>query len=452
MSGESKRSQASRGPMTPLRRTFGARFEYTLSWTSRRMRRRISGVSSTVRTSTTFTCDLDKDDDTEINKLHLCTHFFSIIQRLYSFFAASTHRWGVLTSRLQTKKLLVLKRLIDTRWSAHKDATHAVSEGYTEIIMALTDIAEDETEEKNAVAEANGLKKKMESLEFAIFSRLWNDILTRFNRVSKFVQAADADISTINSLISSLKSFVQSLRDDFDRYEQEGKKIAPDAVFVDEQRRPRVRSSRVTKNEGNAEDTIPKGSNKFRVEVFIPILDSLSTCLQQRFIAYETINNRFAFIEKLPDLTTAQIKEHCKVVSCYYDKDLEHRQLYLECLQFVDYVSEERQRLLLEKESKERQKETENNTDQSPTSLMANLYLNIKTDNLMLSFPHIEILLRIFLCMMVTNCTGERSFSKLKLIKSALRAAMLQRRLNSLSILSIESDLINQHQIQSPKM
>ena len=62
----------------------------------------------------------------------------------------------------------------------------------------------------------------------------------------------------------------------------------------------------------------------------------------------------------------------------------------------------------------------------------------------MSSFPNIEILLRIFLCMMVTNCTGERSFSKLKLIKSALRAAMLQRRLNSLSILSIESDLLNQ--------
>lgn len=87
-------------------------------------------------------------------------HFFGIIQRLYTFFAASPHRWGLLTSRLQPKNLVVVKRLIDTRWSAHKDATHAVSEGSPEIKMALQDIANDPTEDKNTVAEANGLKKK----------------------------------------------------------------------------------------------------------------------------------------------------------------------------------------------------------------------------------------------------------------------------------------------------
>lgn len=32
-------------------------------------------------------------------------------------------------------------------------------------------------------------------------------------------------------------------------------------------------------------------------------------------------------------------------------------------------------------------------------------------------FPNVEIALRIFLSMMVTNCSGERSFSKLKRIK-----------------------------------
>ena len=35
------------------------------------------------------------------------------------------------------------------------------------------------------------------------------------------------------------------------------------------------------------------------------ILDFLATGLQQRSVAYETINNRFAFMEKLPDLTTS---------------------------------------------------------------------------------------------------------------------------------------------------
>jgi len=47
-----------------------------------------------------------------------------------------------------------------------------------------------------------------------------------------------------------------------------------------------------------------------------------------------------------------------------------------------------------------------------------------------------------FLSMMVTNCTGERSFSKLKLIKNELRSRMMQERLNCLSVMSIESDVL----------
>ena len=42
----------------------------------------------------------------------------------------------------------------------------------------------------------------------------------------------------------------------------------------------------------------------------------------------------------------------------------------------------------------------------------------------------------------VTNCTGERSFSHLKRIKSALRSTQAQERLNNLSLLNIESDLL----------
>lgn len=43
---------------------------------------------------------------------------------------------------------------------------------------------------------------------------------------------------------------------------------------------------------------------------------------------------------------------------------------------------------------------------------------------------------------MVSNASGERTFSKLKLIKNELRTCMLQERLNSLSLMSIESELL----------
>ena len=73
---------------------------------------------------------------------------------------------------------------------------------------------------------------------------------------------------------------------------------------------------------------------------------------------------------------------------------------------------------------------------------MSKMYAMIKNDNLESTFPNVEIAARMFLSMMVTNFTGERSFSKLKLIKNELRSYMMQERLNCFSVMSIESDVL----------
>ena len=57
------------------------------------------------------------------------------------------------------------------------------------------------------------------------------------------------------------------------------------------------------------------------------------------------------------------------------------------------------------------------------------------------SFPNLSIVLRIFLTMCVSIASCERSFSKLKLIKTYLRSTMNQVRLTSLATLSIERKL-----------
>ena len=57
------------------------------------------------------------------------------------------------------------------------------------------------------------------------------------------------------------------------------------------------------------------------------------------------------------------------------------------------------------------------------------------------SYPNIEIAIRIFLSKPVTTASCERSFSKLKLIKTYLRSTMAQERLSSMAILSIETEI-----------
>ena len=55
--------------------------------------------------------------------------------------------------------------------------------------------------------------------------------------------------------------------------------------------------------------------------------------------------------------------------------------------------------------------------------------------------PNVSVALRILLTIPVTVASGERSFSKLKLIKTYLRSTMAQDRLVGLAMLSIESDV-----------
>ena len=70
--------------------------------------------------------------------------FFDIVQRIYSFFSTSTHRWTILTKALAKGKIPVPKKLSDTPWSAHADATSALRKGYKNIQSALDNIATDE--------------------------------------------------------------------------------------------------------------------------------------------------------------------------------------------------------------------------------------------------------------------------------------------------------------------
>ena len=63
------------------------------------------------------------------------------------------------------------------------------------------------------------------------------------------------------------------------------------------------------------------------------------------------------------------------------------------------------------------------------------------TNDLINTFPNLCVALRIFLTMPVTVAHGERSFSKLKIIKNYLRSAMSQNRLTNLAMISIEKDI-----------
>jgi len=62
------------------------------------------------------------------------------------------------------------------------------------------------------------------------------------------------------------------------------------------------------------------------------------------------------------------------------------------------------------------------------------MFLILHEQQLTLTFPNVEIMPRIDLSIMVSNCSGERTFSKMGIIDSVLRSTMAQQRRNMLSL------------------
>jgi len=59
------------------------------------------------------------------------------------------------------------------------------------------------------------------------------------------------------------------------------------------------------------------------------------------------------------------------------------------------------------------------------------------------TFPNVSVALRMYMALMVSTCSWERSFSKMALIKSKLLSMMKDSRLTALELLSVENDVFS---------
>ena len=59
--------------------------------------------------------------------------FFGTVERVYSFSSSSTHRWDIMNAHIPK----VLKRIVETRWSARNDAAKVIHSHFDNVIDAL---------------------------------------------------------------------------------------------------------------------------------------------------------------------------------------------------------------------------------------------------------------------------------------------------------------------------
>ena len=369
-----------------------------------------------------------------VSSVDRATMFFAFVQDLYTFFAASTHRWKVLTDYLEDN--LVPKNLADTRWSAHAQATRALKEAYDLVDEALQEIANDSHQKPSTRHEAGNLSATMSIWDTPILTELWNRILHRFNIVSKCLQGAALDLSETSHLLDSLVEYFKSLRDCFIEIESAANHISK------KERQEPSRGSRRHQHHFLPDGQLTASTSKmdsFRINVFLPIIDLIIVELTRRTEVYKKVYSLFGF---LIDLSATAPKE--EVVE-------KVRQLisnYPEDFKDSDEISEEvvHYRILMSVVPSEqlRINHTSGNLSDDGRIHFAGIYIYLRSHNIDSVFPNVTIALRICLTLMCTVATDERCFSYMKRVKNVLRTTMSQGRFADLATMTIERELLDE--------
>ncbi|XP_065683355.1 zinc finger MYM-type protein 1-like [Hydra vulgaris] len=349
------------------------------------------------------------------------TFFFSIVQELYTFFSGSTKCWEVLKKYVSQ---LTLKPLSATRWASRIDALKPLRFQLCEIYDALILIIEDVNRDAETKVKARGLAKNIKNYKFICGVILWHDILFEINSVSKLLQSVTINISDCVRMLSETIKKVKSYRQSgYIQMKIAAKEIAENlecsTEFPDDTEvRPR-RKKRQFDYEKAVDEPLTE-EKKFKINFFNYILDITLNSLNERFTLLETHSKKFQFlydILKLKDID---------------DKTLEN---YCSSLEFILSVENE-----TDINANDLREELRDVSRMLPYSTKPLDVLNYLCQNSLISlYPNTVVALRILLTLPVSVASGERSFSKLKLIKNYLRSSIGQTKLKNLALISIES-------------
>ncbi|XP_022160852.1 zinc finger MYM-type protein 1-like [Myzus persicae] len=313
---------------------------------------------------------------------------FGIVQRIFVLFSASVYRWQVLKSHLPN---LTVKPLCTTRWESRIDSVKAIRYQTKEVYDALIEVAES-------------------SKADAVYI------------VSKSMQGFTMDIEMASSLLDNCVKYINKYRETgYADASNSSKEIAESLGIDPIIKEVRVRRKKTFFDENNDQDFSIGAEERFKRDFFYTLVDTVRESIKEIFTQFENHKQLWGFLYNLEKLPSS---EH--LLACCKDLHGALSEGDSADINSVELYSELKHLSTLLPIGKG-----------SPKSALQFIH-DMKLVDV---FPYTWISLRILLTIPVTVASGERSFSKLKLIKTYLRSSMTDDRLSSLAILSIENDL-----------
>ncbi|XP_063592549.1 zinc finger MYM-type protein 1-like [Penaeus indicus] len=279
------------------------------------------------------------------------------------------------------------------------------------VIATLKEIIEKE-KKPNIYAEAKGLLRNID-FEFIFALEVLKAILFVSKGVSDKLQTEDLDVVTGCERVADLNSAITELRNDakFELFWQEATRKCK-RLDTDGPKEERIRKlpRRYEENPSTAVHLDPKAN--LRVKFYYNGLFYLG-----------------------PErLDSPEALKKIQVAVDWYKGDLDTDSLegQLASLQKSQILKRVISPARARKEKK--------------TATFVELYDEIKDD--LSCFGEVKKLMEIALSLPLTSCSAERAFSKLKIIKNRLRSTMGQERLQSLMLMSVESDFLKNLDIE----
>ena len=276
-------------------------------------------------------------------------------------------------------------------------------------------MCDDYDEKYQTKGTARGIISSMERLETGILLEVWSCIMERFHKNCQALQDSKMTLNRTTILLQGLHDFVQFLRHQFQKFEGRGQVLSGCHHYTEEILRKKRRKVRLD-SEGESEDTSLESSSRFKVDSYLPIIGQILSSMKTRIEAYKRLQRKFLFLMKLNTMSNYKIEASAKTL--YYPDDME-KSLPEEMIHFSTLIKQHH----FNSEWKDIQK-----------------CEFIHENKFMHAFPNTSVVFRLYLCLMIFNCSGEHSFSVLKRAKNQLRLSMGQKKLNSLALLCIENE------------
>lgn len=398
-------------------------------------------------------------------------NLFGNLETLYGFINCSKLRSEIYRNKQRElypkNQIRSIKRVGSTRWMSSFYALSTVLDTLEAILNVLNEIKEQEgTLDLKTVSECSGLLTYFQSSNFILMAFIFKHIFDIIEPLNRMLQLRDLDLLAVMSVLKNTVMRIELLRSDkaFTNIFEAAKSYSEDKFgdFEVESLKPfRNRIRKVPRRSGELAEDNPETSPiyYFKTAVLFLSLDIILTQIREKFQ-----KNSNSILKDIGLLSIKRMKEvqitnipqdAFKEICLVYELDQESVKreyiLFAQFIQDTDLKKLQKMPEILHSDSdtdtSEESEENNTNSNQQEYYSLINLgslkqiFEIFHSLNLKPEFQNLYNLIKISLTIPTSSCSVERSFSKLKIIKSRLRSTMGEKRLENLMIISCEKDI-----------